>query len=474
MDVKEFAEFEKQERLFDREYAGVPYWQAIRYTVCGSVFTNRVEKGAARNTSNLYQKMRILLHYGSKCIMSELALKKHTLVDVIMFRVYEESDRFYDYWELPEGISAIRIMQSSFDGKVAPPEIFNMGLPIMMSSASYYILKKLHRTVYDEKEFQFLKELEQKVIRRFGKCMTAEQMQERIQSYWHSKRIFQRYFSRLFDRLKPHAIVKVCYYGPVFFSAYEEAKKRGIRVIEFQHGVISNHQAYWFDDQRGLNNLTPDYMLIFGRTHETWTKMLKNTACVPVGFPFQEHELKRLGDCEADEKMVIVYPQSDPRFETVISEFIDKAEPLGYKVIMKLHPNFCRHAEVYYPLLSQKKNLEIVTDQSKGIYYWLKRGKHQVLANTTVGFEAAAVEGSNICVAQNVDHAMVQPLLDLGVARGFQTADELLELIRNPKEVDMSHKQELWAENASANMERFFRQLKEQGWPDSADFIPFS
>lgn len=471
-DVRGFTEFEKKERLFDREYAGIPYWQSLRFDVCESAFSDRIEKAAALNKEiKLHQKVKRLVCRGIKSIKSELALKKQAPVDVIFFRHYEVSDQFYDYWELPKGINAIRIMRAMSKGNVALPDTFYMEWPKVKSAVIYHIRKRLRLRAYDEEEFQFLKELEGRVISRFGKCMPAEQMHEQVQGYCHSKQSLQRYFGKLFDRLKPRAIVVVCYYSETYYAAYEEARKRGIRIIELQHGVINNHQEYWFEDQRGLNNLTPDYMLTFGRIHETWTKLLPDTTCVSVGFPFQEHELKRLTNCKTDEKTVIVYPQSTKLFERVISEFIDKAEPLGYKIIMKVHPGHSSNVETYYPLLSKKKNLEIITDQSKGIYYWLKQGKHHVMASTTVGLEAVAVEGSNICIALHVDHEQAQPLLDWGVARGFQTADELLELIRNPQEVDTSHKRELWEENASENIERFFLQMKEQGWPDGINFI---
>lgn len=470
--VKEFAEFEEQERLFDREYAGIPYWQYLRFDVCLSAFWDYIKKNsAAKNEISRYQKMKDLVRIGAKGIKSELALRKHPAVDVIFLRMtsgYEEFDRFYDYWELPEEIKAIRILQSAEMEKAPRPGIYNLGLPHLMSIVTYHVRKRLHKgAYYDEKEFRFLKELEQKVIRRFGQCMTAEQMQDAVWGYEHRKKYFQRYFGKLFDRLKPRAIVVVCYYNDTFYAAYEEARKRGIKIIELQHGVIKNHPEYWFEDQRGRNNLTPDYMLLFGRIHKIWTKLLKNTTCVSVGFPFQESELKRLEGCEADEKTVIVYPQLDERFEQVICEFADRAEPLGYKIIVKVHPGGeSNYLKTYYPLLSNKKNLEIVTDQSKGIYYWLKRGKHHVMADTTVGLEAVAVDGSNICIALNTDHEQTQPLLDWGAARGFRTADELLELIRNPKDVDSHYRRELWEENARDNMERFFRQMKEQGWPD--------
>ena len=472
MDVKEFAKFEEQERLFNREYGGIPYWQYLRGFVYNYVSLDRFEKEtAAGNKQKLHQKMSNWMYSGIKGIKSELALKKQTAVDVILFRIFEGPDRFYDYWNLPEKITAIRIMRNMAVEKASPPGIFYMGLPSAISAVTNFVQKKLHRRIRDEKEFRFLKELEQKVICRFGKCMTAGQMQELIQGYLNSKTILRWYYGRLFDHLKPRAIVVTMYPNSILYAAYEEARNRGIKIIALQHCLIYNHPWYWFEDQRGLNNPIPDYMLLFGRVHETWTKFPQNTTCVSVGFPFQEHELKRLEQFETDEKAVIVYPTSDERFEMVISEFIDKADPLGYKVIMKVHPGEeSDNLEIYYPLLSKKKNLDIITDQSKGIYYWLKRGKHHVMVNSTVGYEALAVDGSNICIAQNVKHEMMQPLLDWGIARGFQTADELLELICHPLETDTLHRRELWEENASENMERFFRQMQEQGWPDGKDF----
>ena len=473
LDIKEFAKFEEQERLFDREYAGIPYWQELRLSLCRFLVTDRTEEKtvAVKNRVSIYQRAKNLVYCGVKGIKGEFALKKRTDTDVILYRLHIGSHRFYDYWEMPEGISAIQITPSRAIEKNPPSGTIYLGLPDVVSTITYRVQKILHRTINDEKEFQFLKKLEHKIICRFGKCMTAEQMQESVQVYCNSRRIFQGYYSRFFDRLKPRAIVIAAYDCSIFHPVLNEAKKRGIKIIELQHCLISNDYEYWFEDQRGTNNQTPDYMLLFGRIHETWAKLLKSTTCVSVGFPFQEHELKRFEDCEPDKKTVIVYPTSDKRFETVISEFVDRAEPLGYKVIVKVHPGAeSNYLEVYYPLLSTKSNLEIITGQSKSIYYWIKRGKHHVMANTTVGFEVAAVEGSNICIALNVNHGMMQPLLDMGVARGFKTADELLELVLNPKEMDMSHKRELWEENAKENMERFFRQMQEQGWPDGVNY----
>ena len=41
-DIKSFAEFEYRERLFDRTYLGVPYWQALRFVVCEGALSDRL------------------------------------------------------------------------------------------------------------------------------------------------------------------------------------------------------------------------------------------------------------------------------------------------------------------------------------------------------------------------------------------------------------------------------------------------
>lgn len=69
--AKEFAEFEEQERLFDREYAGIPYWQYLRFDVCLSAFWDYIEKdSAAKNEISRYQKMKDLVRIGAEGIKS--------------------------------------------------------------------------------------------------------------------------------------------------------------------------------------------------------------------------------------------------------------------------------------------------------------------------------------------------------------------------------------------------------------------
>ena len=158
--------------------------------------------------------------------------------------------------------------------------------------------------------------------------------------------------------------------------------------------------------------------------------------------------------------------------EQVIDEFANVAVQNGFRVILKLHPMQAVDPACYYPVLVNNKNIEIVAQQDKSIYYWLKLAKHHVMANTTVGLEAVAFNHTNVCIATNVSHVQTQPLLEWGVARGFATAGDLMQLIECPISGDCSNARSgLWRPNAEQNIQMFFRNLKAQDWPEGKNYV---
>lgn len=296
-------------------------------------------------------------------------------------------------------------------------------------------------------------------------------MESEILHWIEMDKAYEVFFDKFFSKVACKAIVTEQYYQNHLYAAFRVPRKKGIRVIELQHGVISNHQEYWFDDQRGLNNYTPDYFLTFGDIHTSWTKLLPSTRAVSIGFPYQEAEIQRLKEQQTEEQTVVIYPNPLREFEKIVDEFADVAVKKGYRVILKVHLSEAVDFKQYYPLLAKNQSIEVVTAQDKGIYYWLKLAKHHVMANTTVGLEAAALDHTNICIATAVPHQQTQPLLDWGVGKGFDTAEELMDLIKNPLQADKAKaRNALWKPNAAKNMERFFTEMWEQDWPTSSAY----
>ena len=365
---------------------------------------------------------------------------------------------------MPAQIKSTRI-RTSFDPKDISTNEYNLLLIYFQANIKFRLKRKLNINKKDQNELRFLRNLEKKIKLNFGQSITAEEMEQYIYHYIEIYRVSEKYFEKLFNKTKCKAILVVCYYQEVLYAAYDVAKRKNILIMELQHGVINNHEEYWFEDLRGNNNLTPDYLLAFGKKHIEWTQLLPTTKAVSIGFPYQCFKIKELEYLSTEEKTVIIYPVAKKEFEIIINEFVSLAVPKGYRIIVKLHPNEVDGMKSRYPILSENSDIEFITRQSEGIYYWLKLGRHHVMASTTVGLEAVAFNHTNICIAENVPHEQTQPLMDWGIARGFSSANELMNLIQYPISTEYSEvRKALWENNAEKNIQKFLMDLRSNNW----------
>lgn len=470
-----FSQFEAEENLFERRYNGVPYWQMLRFMVCEGAYSERIEQEDAVKKAGRKTRLRLLaLKLPRAYINSCIQFKNLEKCDVLCLGNIERKNpvsKFFDYWRMPSDISVLRINERINTDMLDVRNQYNLIEPYCKGQVAFHLKKLFGKLRIDEQEHIFLQELEKKIREQFGNAVSAQRMELEILHWLEIDKAHELFFKKFFDKISCKAMVVVCYYQHQLYSAYRVAHKKGIRIIEFQHGVISNHEEYWFEDQREINNYTPDYFLAFGEKHISWTKMLPHTKALAIGFPYQEVQIEKLKEMPTEENTVIVYPVPFPEMESVIDEFASLAVKKGYRVILKIHPSEAVSTEVYYPLLAKNPNVELVTSQAEGIYYWLKLGKHHVMADTTVGLEATMMEHANICIATHVPHMQTQPLLDWGVARGFTTADELMLLIEHPiSNTCTDVRNGLWKAKAEQNMQIFFQNLKAQNWPEGKDY----
>lgn len=452
---KDFAEFERDYNLFGRSYNGFAYWQSIRFDVCQWLFSPQPQDGGKSDGGRLRQRFKIL-GAAARNLVGTWRLKPCDVVCVINA---PNSMRFFDGWSFSAGVKA-QYFESCTDrvfGRANP------GSNAVSLAAS--IKGRVAKQKRDPVEERFLSDLERSMQARFGGSVSSGVMARWIH---RSREVHDRsakYFRRLFEKSRCKAMVVVCYYQEPLYAAYEVAREAGVTVVELQHGVIFNHQEYWFEDQSGANNYTPDYFLSFGPAHTDGAKMLPSTKAVPVGYPFQERELAKFAGTAIPDDKVVVYPFPDERFDRVVAAFAEKAVAEGYGVTVKIHPLEASACRSLYPSLASVSGVEFSTDQSRGIYWWLSSAKHHVMASTTVGLEAVCLPDINIYVAEFVDHEQLKCLLEAGDAEGFNSAEELFGMVsegRRPFRSGLRNR--LWEPEATANMERFFAGLAERGW----------
>ena len=469
-DIKRFAQIEKNLSLFEHSYNGFYYWRNIRFIVCASsLYGNRLKN----EKKALQQRKRNFLSYYISGFGMMLWLtiqecfRSTPKAELLFLRDTRLSDKFFDYWALPNDITLANYRFFSYEENSGKGEHF-IEWPKLKSAIIYKFKEFLHLIKKDKKERIFLYELEKRLIKVFGQSISAKEMEKIIQYNSISDKNYYAAFKKLFAKTGCNAINFKCYYQGCLFAAIKAANEIGITTIEMQHGAISNHQEYWFEDRRGLHNYTPDYLLTFGEAHNTWIKLVEGHKAIAVGYPFQEKMIKAVENIKTNEKEIMIYPVSDPRFEEVLDQFTNEITKLGYSVYLKIHPLEAVNVSVYYPVLSKNKNLQVITSQKEGIYYWLKKAKHHIMTSTTVALEAMVFDHANVCIATHVPHEQAQCLLDWGTARGFSTAEELKELILNPIDLTTENakkvRERLWRSNASENMKNIFQEFKDHNW----------
>lgn len=463
-DIEKFSGIENEMLLFEREYNGFPYWQYIRFSVCESLFGDRhdIEN---KISGKLHVGFKKRLFFSMADIVKDLKLLlfsgRHELV---VFRQTILKDNFFDSWDIPKNIRAyhFRVEEKLNEYRMAD---HYFGIPRIEKGLYRRFSRIIKKDNYDEKERDFLICLENRLKKQFGQSVSWSEMEEAIIDASLVHRFYKRYFKKIFEKLNCKAILTIVYYQGILYPAYEVAKEKGIKIIELQHGVINNHESYWFDDQRGINNYTPDYLLTFGDIHNKWIKLVGGSKAISVGFSYQESMIKKYENMTSRDDVVIFYPEAFSEYEKIIDQFIDKYKQ--YNTIIKLHPLQVGHVSEFFPLLSKNKNAMFIEEQDKSIYYWLKYARHHVMASTTVGLEAMAFEHCNVCIIESVPHDQTQCLLDWGVARGFKSVNELADLIHNPigeKPYLKQIREQLWKKNAKNNIESFFRKISENSW----------
>ncbi len=471
-DVERFAVLEKNMALFERKYKGFAYWQYLRFGVCEALFGERheIEKKVSGKIQINFSKR--LLFAVTDILKDIRFFLLQSRCDLAVFRQAVLKDKFFDFWQMPEEIKTYSFRAEENINEYLIGEHY-FGFPRIKKGLYFRLYKVLKKkifqtsswNVFDTNERKFLVELEDRLKEQYGQSLSWQEMEEAVIDASITHNIYKKYFKKVFDKLQCKAILTIVYYQTVLYPAYEAAREKGIKIIELQHGVINNHESYWFEDRRGINNYTPDYLLTYGDIHNEWIKLVTDSRAVSVGFPYQEYMISTLKDIETKSDTVIFYPDSFPEYEDIIDQYIKKYRQ--YNVLIKLHPLQSGHIEEYFPVLSKNKDAVFINSQDKGIYYWLKYAKHHVMASTTVGLEAMAYDHCNVCIIESVPHEQTQCLLDWGVARGFRTVDELADLIQNPIE-DKPNIQDvrgmLWKRDAKKNMEEFFQKMFEDGW----------
>jgi len=245
--------------------------------------------------------------------------------------------------------------------------------------------------------------------------------------------IQRRVYSLLFRMIKPKAILLSDYYS-ANMPAIKSAKNLGIRVVEFQHGLIGKENPFYNVSAEIDKTYFPDYLLVFGRKEiETFAnrRFIEPENVSPVGSFYIEHMRSHRPECSLAKRLE-PYKRS---VGTTLSwsdekrsiEFIRQAANLDNCIFYILIPR--RPTLKYYDTLHLPDNVAIIRDLN--FYEVITYVDFHSTVSSTCAIEAPSLGVQNILL--NIDGVSKRffgnILNDSRITRYIDTPEEFVNTI---------------------------------------------
>lgn len=251
----------------------------------------------------------------------------------------------------------------------------------------------------------------------------------------------------LLEKVKPGRILEVTSYDGACVALNLAAKKRGIPVVEIQHGIIyPSHPGYAIIVPNGRQMFLPipEKILVYGEKFKEYlsiaTPLYQNRVIRVVGSPRLNKFLaimQRNGRTAIrnsvrkklnlqDNQIVIVMTTQKPvanRLAAFCQESL-RILPAHVHICLKPHPGELGKGLAVYRMLTKDRRVTIVTDNDIDLYELLIASDLHVSSYSTVLLEAMALGVPNFVIE-----------LEDGLSVTNMFAIDSFGVIRNPQEI---------------------------------------
>ncbi len=460
----EFYKLEKEMNLFAMQYQGENYWQLIRFGLLKKITINNISVANKIQNRSIKEEIRGVYKDSKRTIERYKRVSKVDLIrirpEVTLSNEGKLADHQYDYIELDE---TIKIMDVYALGKYTDVSKF---AEYTLSPAEYRLtLWKIKRKLFgvrrlDKSQKKKIEIFLNTINDIYDTSFDINSLEHNIQYSVASHKIYRDFYKKIFEKTCPEIIMVYPHYDEHMFSAIDAARSMGIKSIEIQHGRINAHEGYWYEDQRKEGKVLPDYFFSYGKWWIEQTKLPRFCKSISVGNIYLQTQIKEYKQAK-NKNVIAVFsnPQNGKALSKLIYESNDVFLKNGITVLYKLHPNENKLWKKEYPYLSKMKNVQVI-DDGTSVYKILSKCEFALGVNSTVFFEATAYEGIKLIIYKNGDYLAMQPLLDIGLAKGVSDKDELKKVV-NEWHSDtklLCTGIDLWERNAKNNL---FYQINE-------------
>ncbi|QUL99330.1 MAG: hypothetical protein IMF26_04560 [Candidatus Fermentithermobacillus carboniphilus] len=249
----------------------------------------------------------------------------------------------------------------------------------------------------------------------------------------------------IIEAVRPKVVLVECGYAPSHMVVQLAAKRRGIPVIELQHGFISEQSiGYRFGIARDSDldeSPFPDILLTFGDHFKRI--LLKNSVIredriISTGYPYLWLALKNhAGPTRPKREMILI--TSQPGLAAFWADFaLDVARKIGRRVTIKPHPAEMDRINTLFAKVLSAELVEIVRGR-RSLYDLLPRAQFHLSVASTSHLEAIAFGVNDIVVSAGNMEQQFGFLKRMGLPFA-SNADEVNNIIQDYPDIERARK----------------------------------
>ena len=444
--IDDFLELENKNELFTKKFNNVMFWDYIRAGVYKDIYIKKFGYTNGKSEQKSQSQLKVYFYILTSIIARVpsyvfknplIGLKKKDIVVLNSARRVKEG-YFYEDIYTDEVLECINYTYYVFE----KPFLGKHFKPVKTKNLKYIdyidLLRQIRNKVkgvsvsksISKQDIQVVNDIIDQAQQGFGVRLNKKDFFDKVKKLTIDYHLVKPLINKILKKVKPKIVIVISsgFYQKLFA---EVAKENGIKVIEFQHGIISRYSiAYNYYKELNLKTF-PDYVYLFGDYYKENVRFPIDEKRLKVtGFPYYESKLresKNNHSCELPSAILFIsQPTIGNQLSKIalkLSQIIDKR----FSVIYKLHPLEFNCWEQKYPWLLTD-TLKVASSNDGSIYKYFSASFCQVGVYSTAIFEGLGYNLKTIIV-RLPGHKNMQPLYSKGYAYLVNTAEDIIGLL---------------------------------------------
>lgn len=468
MNLDAFLEIENRYGLLEERYDGFAYWIYFRHVLHNELEASKAGHGGNPERVHLSRWQHFKERLGTLWYAARFH-KISSMKQKILILNHERRAWMGDHYEcvytdlIADEYENSLVVERPYQQKhFRPVKTKNLIYTdyIEAKAMLHYYCKRIFASDQMEKVktaigLKIQKPIEE-ICRRYGLTYRADSILDKMVCGYYIYQIKRREFRKLLQKSAPKVILEVVGYHMDCMIINELALEYGIPTIELQHGTAGReHTAYNYPEGCKIDQF-PQYFFAFSRFWMDAARFpISRDRIRETGFPHLEKYALPVKKSVKRVKPAIIIFISQSVIGNILADIAiklnKKIDREQYEIIYKLHPGEYEGWKERYRELAES-DIKVIDNNRMDLYELFAMATYQIGAfGSTATFEGLLFDLKTYIRREEAAPELCL-LCEKGIARFFDQAEDLYQLILADEEVNMING--FWKDNALETMKQ--------------------